>query len=59
VSFGGVFFGVGEDSVPMQEGECWEINNSRTHWVENNSPVDRVHLLVDIMPNDELVFRED
>jgi aspartyl/asparaginyl beta-hydroxylase (cupin superfamily) len=38
----------------MQSGECWEINNSRPHLVENNSDIDRIHLLIDIMPNEEL-----
>lgn len=48
-----VFFGVGEEKVNMQAGECWEINNSRLHYVDNNSDIDRVHLLIDIMPNYE------
>jgi hypothetical protein len=38
----------------MAEGECWEINNSRPHYVNNFSNVDRVHLLVDIMPNSHI-----
>lgn len=46
-------FGVGIDRLNMQEGECWEINNTRTHYVNNNSLVDRVHLLIDIMPLEE------
>jgi len=49
-----VFFGVGSDTVSMQTGECWEINNSRTHFVNNTSKIDRVHLLIDIMPNEEI-----
>lgn len=49
-----VFFGVGSDTVNMQTGECWEINNSRTHFVNNTSKIDRVHLLIDIMPNEEI-----
>lgn len=59
VSFSGVFFGVGEDRIPMREGECWEINNSRVHWVENNSQIDRIHLVIDIMPHAELLLKED
>jgi hypothetical protein len=46
-------FGVGIEELNMQEGECWEINNTRTHYVRNNSQTDRVHLLVDIMPLEE------
>lgn len=49
-----VFFGVGDEKISMQAGECWEINNSRPHLVENNSDIDRIHLLIDIMPNEEL-----
>lgn len=50
-----VFFGVGDEKISMQSGECWEINNSRPHFVENNSDIDRVHLLIDIMPKEELL----
>jgi len=49
-----VFFGVGSETVSMQAGECWEINNSRIHFVNNKSEIDRVHLLIDIMPNKEI-----
>ena len=49
-----VFFGVGNEKVTMGVGECWEINNSRTHYVNNGSEIDRVHLLIDIMPNIEI-----
>lgn len=44
-------FGVGDEEISMTEGVCWEINNSRVHYVINDSDTDRVHLLVDIMPN--------
>ncbi len=49
-----VFFGVGDEKINMKAGECWEINNSRSHYVENNSDIDRVHLLIDIMPHNEI-----
>jgi hypothetical protein len=49
-----VSFFVGDESVNMYIGECWEINNSRTHSVSNSSEIDRVHLLIDIMPNIEI-----
>lgn len=49
-----VFFGVGEDKINMKPGECWEVNNSRLHFVDNNSEIDRVHLLIDIMPKKEM-----
>ena len=44
-------FWVDGESVAMGIGECWEINNAKTHSVINKSDVDRIHLLIDIMPN--------
>mgnify|MGYP000992128600 CR=1 FL=1 len=37
----------------MEEGKCYEINNLKLHSVDNNSEYDRVHLLIDIMPESE------
>ena len=54
ITTGDVVFGVGSERVKMQQGECWEINNYRLHWVDNDSEIDRVHLLIDIMPNIEI-----
>lgn len=45
-------FGVSREFVNMQEGQCWEINNAKNHSVENNGTTDRIHLLIDIMPNE-------
>ena len=50
ITTGDVVFGVGSERISMKTGECWEINNYRFHWVDNNSEIDRVHLLIDIMP---------
>jgi len=46
-----VTFTVGNKTVSMSEGECWEINNAKNHSVNNNSPDYRVNLLIDILPN--------
>ena len=35
----------------MQVGELWEINNKFVHMVENRSDEDRIHLIIDWMPN--------
>lgn len=43
-------FGVGDEEINMAVGECWEINNSKIHYVNNYSEVDRIHLLIDIVP---------
>jgi hypothetical protein len=36
----------------MDIGEIWEVNNNKMHQVWNEGDTDRVHLLIDIMPND-------
>ena len=51
------WFTVGSDKINMLVGECWEINNTRFHSVENYSDIDRVHLLIDIMPKKEMEIR--
>jgi hypothetical protein len=45
-----VSYTVNGETINMKEGECWEINNQRSHSVLNNSDIDRVHLLIDIFP---------
>ena len=47
-----VYFAIDGGLLNMFEGECWEINNMRWHEVTNNSEKDRVHLLIDIIPNE-------
>jgi quercetin dioxygenase-like cupin family protein len=46
-----VSFMVDDETINMREGEIWEINNNMIHEVENMSDQDRVHLLIDIIPN--------
>ena len=50
-----VKFYVGDKFKQMREGECWEINNSLMHSVENNGNTDRVHLMFDILPQRYIV----
>lgn len=45
-----VLFHIEDESINMKVGECWEINNSRVHHVTNNSDEDRIHLIIDILP---------
>jgi Aspartyl/Asparaginyl beta-hydroxylase len=45
-----VDFFVDGEKFNMKQGTCYELNNVRTHAVDNRSTVDRIHLLVDIMP---------
>lgn len=47
----GVIFIIDGEGKHIPEGECWEINNNRIHGVKNNGEEDRIHLLIDIVPN--------
>lgn len=46
-----VIFFVNKESKNMRVGECWEINNSLFHSVKNNGDSERIHLMIDILPN--------
>jgi aspartyl/asparaginyl beta-hydroxylase (cupin superfamily) len=46
------FFYINNEKKNMEVGDCWEINNMRSHYVKNNGETDRIHLLIDILPND-------
>lgn len=46
-----VVFHVGGDEMHMRIGELWEINNGTVHGVENRGAEDRIHLILDWMPN--------
>lgn len=47
----GVKFIIDGESKHIPEGECWEINNNKPHAVKNDGKEDRIHLLIDIVPN--------
>ena len=53
-----VHFTVGGETKAMRAGEVWEINNSKVHSVVNDGEDDRVHLIIDIIPN-ELFLESD
>jgi len=46
-----VVFSVGGEEKVLRPGEFWEINNSVDHAVENRGAEDRVHIIIDWMPN--------
>ncbi len=46
-----VDFVVGGEKKNMQVGEFWEINNGSDHAVENRGDEDRIHIIIDWMPN--------
>lgn len=47
-----VEFWLDGDRLVMQPGECWYINANLPHKLSNPSPVDRIHLVVDVQVND-------
>ena len=53
-----VLFTVGSTTINMKVGQGYEINNSKWHRVENNGTTDRMHLLVDLMPNNYKYLEE-
>lgn len=59
ISSDDVAFSVGGEEINMGVGEFWEINNGVTHGVENRGTEDRIHLIVDWMPNHENKSEED
>ncbi len=46
-----VFFTVGGEQKVMRPGEMWEINNATFHAVDNQSDEDRIHMIIDWVPN--------
>lgn len=45
------------ETAEMQAGELWWFNHKRTHWVENNSNRERIHLIMDMVSEDFHVER--
>jgi hypothetical protein len=54
VTSAGVEFYVDNARVLMEAGECWYLNLSLPHRVQNRGPRDRIHLVVDCGVNDWL-----
>jgi hypothetical protein len=52
-----VFFTVMDNTVNMKEGGWYEINNQMPHSVSNKSHMDRVHLIIDILPDDMINYK--
>ena len=49
-----VRFTVGDETINMQEGQLFEVNNRRKHSVHNDSAEDRVHLILDyVLPGEQ------
>lgn len=46
-----VIFNINEIDYQMSENTWYEFDNTKPHFVLNNSEEDRIHLMVDIIPN--------
>lgn len=47
-----VEFYLENERMNLKEGECWYMNFNLTHRISNNSPVNRIHLVIDALVND-------
>ena len=45
-----VDFYLGDETINMKAGTCYEINNAGLHGVNNRGSSNRIHLLIDIIP---------
>ncbi|MDN3658243.1 aspartyl/asparaginyl beta-hydroxylase domain-containing protein [Ferruginibacter paludis] len=46
-----VAFFIEEEQIPMDEGECWYLNLSLRHRVNNSGATNRIHLVIDCKVN--------
>lgn len=49
-----VLFWLNKQLVPMREGQVWYADFNLPHSVDNQSPISRIHLVLDCTPNDWL-----
>jgi len=49
-----VEFYTDDERIVMQAGECWYVNFDLPHRLSNHGVSDRVHIVMDIVVNDEL-----
>jgi len=47
-----VEFYLDKERMHLEEGECWYMNFNLLHNITNNSPVNRIHLVIDAVVND-------
>ena len=52
LSNSGVEFFVEEEKIPLKEGECWYLNLSLKHRVNNWGDTSRIHLVIDCKVNE-------
>ena len=51
-----ITFTVFDNTVNMKEGVWYEINNQLPHSVSNPTDTDRVHLIIDVLPDDMINY---
>jgi hypothetical protein len=51
-----ILFSLTDKKFHLERGSIYEINNLVEHGVENPTGIDRVHLMVDMLPNNVLNF---
>lgn len=54
-----VTFTILNSDINMKVGEWYEINNSLPHSVDNQSDMDRIHIIIDILENKLLDYKND
>lgn len=52
-----VTFTVMNDTINMEEGFGYEINNQMQHSVSNKSNYDRIHIIIDVLPDDMVNYK--
>lgn len=50
-----VEFYLDKERIQPKEGECWYMNFNLPHNISNNSPVNRIHLVIDAIVNDWVI----
>lgn len=50
-----VIFNINKEDYHMDEGIWYEFDNTKMHYVSNNSNENRIHLMVDIIPENILI----
>lgn len=53
-----IMFTVADNSINMKESTWYEINNQMPHSVDNPSDIDRIHLIIDTLPDSMLKLRK-
>jgi aspartyl/asparaginyl beta-hydroxylase (cupin superfamily) len=47
---------VADNKIHMKKDQWYEINNQLPHEVDNPTEIERIHLIIDILPDEMLYF---